>query len=149
MAARALLASIIGGALSATAPNVHSSILPVTQTCLEVLAAVPVGSVPSDTSFRPKRCVENGAAPAFRYDRVGRATRLARSLAPGEVVPVYPEFGVDRISPGQMLHIEIQVGPVRIEREVVALQSARRGQKLSVVTGDGEIATVRYGGGGR
>jgi hypothetical protein len=113
--------------------------------CLKVLKPLAADSVPASVDFAPTDCTSDKVGEAFRYDPIGKATRLARPVAAGDVVSVYPEFGVDMVMPGERLRLVVASGQARIEREVEALQSARPGQRLFVRTADGEILSVRYG----
>lgn len=122
----------------AAAPQAH---------CLKALAPLAADSVPVSGNFEPADCAAGKAAPAFRYDQAIRSTRLARAIAPGEIVPVYPEFGIDMVRPGQMLQLVVTSGAARIVREVQAMQPARQGQRLFVKSADGQILSVRYEGG--
>lgn len=47
------------------------------------------------------------------------------------------------VSPGEALTLEVRVGPVKVEREVRALQAGWPGRRLFVRTPEGEVLTVR------
>ncbi|HEY0302459.1 MAG TPA: hypothetical protein VGC36_14035 [Rhizomicrobium sp.] len=123
------------------APSAHAN------RCLRALAPLAQGGVPRAAGFAPAACPDEHVAAAFRRDAVRAFTVAARPIALGEIVPAYPDFGADMVVPGQRLHLVVRAGAVRIERQVEALQPARRGQRLFVRCSDGEILSVRYGGG--
>jgi flagella basal body P-ring formation protein FlgA len=113
--------------------------------CLKALAALPEGSIPVSEKFRRVDCPSSEApAAAFRYDRVQGSSHLSRSILEGEVVPIFPEFEMRLVQPGQTLLMVISTGAARIERKVEALQTARPGQKLFVRSADGQILSARY-----
>jgi hypothetical protein len=65
-------------------------------------------------------------------------------IAQSEIVPRFPEYGIDQVCPGEKLAIVSVSGPVRITREVTAKQAARPGQRLFVETSDGQVFSARY-----
>jgi len=91
-------------------------------------------------------CPSRGPAAAFRHDGIQGSSRLSRPIAQNEIVPLYPEFGIKMVQPGDMLHMVILSGAARIERQVEAMQAARPGQKLFVRSSDGLVLSVRYEG---
>jgi hypothetical protein len=117
--------------------------------CLISVAAIPRNSVPRSDEFSPAPCGNNRVQGAFRYDRSSGASRLARDLAAGDVVERFPEYGADMVLPGQHLNLVVEIGNVRVERQVEALQSARPGERLFVKGDDGQILSVRFESGGR
>lgn len=112
--------------------------------CLRVLAPLGEDDVPVPDHFEAAPCRGAIVAHAFRYDRSERATRVARSLGPGDIVRRYPEYASGNVVPGQMLRLVVADDVVRVERQVEALQEARPGQRLFVRSRDGQILSVRY-----
>jgi hypothetical protein len=112
--------------------------------CLRVVAPLSQDSIPRSDAFERAGC--EGAQPsrAFRYDRSRGVSQLTRSLAAGDVVAPFPEYGEDVALPGQMLNLVVAIGNVRVERQVEALQEARPGERLFVRSRDGQILSVRY-----
>jgi hypothetical protein len=88
------------------------------------------------------------ACPAFndmsavRYDRTSSSLRAVRDLAAGDVIAPISQFTLADIRPGQLLYLHTQVGPVRIERTVVALQPGHVGGRIFVKAADGDIFPV-------
>jgi hypothetical protein len=113
--------------------------------CLKALVPLAADAIPASGNFAPADCLRGNAGSPFHYDRASGVTRLARSVAPGEIVPRYPDYGIAMVQPGQKLTLVVALGAVRIEREVVAMQPARLGQRLFVRSADGEIMSARYG----
>lgn len=112
--------------------------------CLRVLAPIASGSVPQSKDFEPAQCRAYMGNDAFRYGRAAGVSHAARDLAQGEIVPAYPEFKIDMVRPGETLTLVTAAGPVRIERQVTAMQAALPGQRLFVRAKDGEVLSVRY-----
>jgi hypothetical protein len=131
--AAAMIMAALGGHAAMAAPH-----------CLQARAPLAVGAIPLSEQFAPADCPAAPGEGAFHYDRASGTTTLARAVAQGEIVPVYPEYGADMIHPGQMLHLVVVAGAARIERQVEALQPARPGQRLFVKSADGKILSVRY-----
>jgi hypothetical protein len=115
------------------------------QSCVRVVAPLDGGAYVRPSDFAPVPCPADGtpAAP-YRYDAARGAVRLAHALASGDVVAAPPALADRAVVPGQELALLVLAGPVRIERHVVALQGARRGSKLFVRDGDGNVLSVRY-----
>ncbi len=132
------LAALAAPAALAAAPAAHPLL------CLRALAPLSAGDIPSSDRFASADCAGRSIAPAFRRDAGSGVTRLARAVAPGEVVAPYPEYGVDMVLPGQSLRLVVVAGAARIERQVEALQPARPGQRFFVRSADGEILSVRF-----
>jgi len=130
--------------LVALAANVADAKSSGTQ-CLRALAPVETNAIPRSDSFESAACpAGNMAMNAFRYDRALDVSRAARAIAASEIVRAYPEFGDHIVLPGQTLRLVAASGPIRVEREVEALQPARPGQRLFVKSADGEILSVVY-----
>jgi hypothetical protein len=113
--------------------------------CLEVRKPLAAQSIPVSEAFALVSCPSGTQTAAFRYDKDQGVTRLSRDVQPGEITPLYPEFGMALVVPGQKLVLAVVAGAARVERPVTALQVARSGQRLFVRANDGQILTVRYG----
>jgi hypothetical protein len=112
--------------------------------CVRALSALAVDSVPLSENFAVVDCPPIKPAAAFRHDSMQGSSRLSRPVAQNEIVPLFPEFGLKLVQPGQMLRLTILSGAARIERQVEVLQVARPGQKLFVRSSDGQVLSVRY-----
>jgi len=84
------------------------------------------------------------AAPsaAFRYDPSLGLARATRNLAPGELVAAPAVAAMASAAPGARLYLATQVGPVRVEREVIVVQPARGGEALFVQGAVGGVFAV-------
>lgn len=54
------------------------------------------------------------------------------------------DAAAEAVRPGQKLHVVTELGTVRVERDVEALQTARPGQRLFVRSADGQVFSIRY-----
>src|SRR5258708_2303989 len=88
--------------------------------CLKALAPLAADTVPHSDNFAPVDCPHGEIAAAFRYDDAQGASRVSRAVAADEIVPIYPEFGIAMILPGQTLRLVVNSGAARIERQVEA-----------------------------
>lgn len=59
-------------------------------------------------------------------------------------LPETPADPALRVRPGDALILAVFAGPVRVEREVTALQPARPGHRLFVRDRQGQVFTARY-----
>jgi flagella basal body P-ring formation protein FlgA len=112
--------------------------------CLTTLTPLVAGALADDAAFQKTRCTADAVALAFRYDPATGAVHLARALDIGAVVPEFPGYGTAMVRPGQVLRLVVQVGSVRIDRDVEALQAAHPGQRLFVRAHDGTVLSVRF-----
>jgi flagella basal body P-ring formation protein FlgA len=142
------VASVLGSILACAASA--AEVPPVTANaktpgeCLRVRVPIAANVFPDAASFESVACAATQVVPAFDHDATAQITRTARILLPGEIVPLYPEFGADIIRPGETLQLVARSGAVRIVRQVQALQSARSGERLFVKSNDGQIFSARY-----
>lgn len=111
--------------------------------CLRARTALSSGATPRLTDFDPAPCNDVGDA-AFRFDRDHHVPRAARDIRVGETVRPWADASGDRIQPGDALTFRVDAGPVRIVRQVIALQAARPGQRLFVKDSDGQIFSAPY-----
>jgi hypothetical protein len=111
--------------------------------CIRALRPIAVGIVPSREDFDAAPC-EPESPRTFRYVSGAGAVRAVRPIAEGEVVGAWPDFGGERIAVGQRLTLKAFTGPVHVEREVVATQSALPGQHVFVQNSDGVVQSIRY-----
>lgn len=106
--------------------------------CLVLAHPVARGMPLAMDDVRPSACETGKARAPIRFDRSGSLARAADDLPDGAylgrlLLPL--ERGVDR---GDRLTLRSVVGPVRVEREVVALQPGRPGRRVFVRDQDGE-----------
>lgn len=110
-------------------------------TCARVTRALVIGDVLSASDLEPANCsgVEHSA---FAYDDKTGGLRASRAMAAGETVSRPPAFSLPTIATGQTVTVRASVGPVVVERDVTALQSARAGQRFFVRSTDGQVFTA-------
>jgi len=119
--------------------------VPEASSCMRATHALATGAVPTAEDFVATACGDTKPLRAVRYDTALRAARMARPLAPGEVIAAVPASMLAAIRPGETLYVQAHVGPVVVQREVQALQPAKAGQKLFVRAADGTVMSVRFG----
>lgn len=112
-----------------------------TQACARLTRIIETGEIVSASDLTPAACEENSRS-SFTYDRATGGVRAARSLAAGETVSRPPAFAVSAIAPGQVVTLQAKIGPVVVERDVVALQAAWEGQNFFVRAADGQVFTA-------
>ena len=107
--------------------------------CMRVLKPIASGAAPRAGDLEPAPCGENRPRRAFAYDRTTRVARAARALSPGETIAAIPASSLAGVRAGDAYVVTARVGPVRIERHVVAVRSAQAGGRMFVVGDDGEV----------
>jgi len=119
-------------ALSAPAPG-----------CMTVVRPVAAGQPLVAADVADNGPCERGAdKTALRYASTSGLAFARRDLAKGDVLPRIGRFALPEIRPGQSLILRTQVGPVEIERVVVALQAGHVAGKLFVRAADGDVFPV-------
>ncbi len=113
--------------------------------CMEVTRPVNRGQALPVDALEPTPCGQEVAPAAFRYDGEARLLRASRALEAGKVVAAPSSLGRPAISPGDRLTLVAVVGPVRIERQVEALQAADRGDDVFVRAEGGAVFSARVG----
>lgn len=116
--------------------------------CLQAASGVEAGTVVEPANFTPVSCGPEAIAQATRYDAASRAVRAARRIESGETVKRFAGYGTIAATAGKPLTLQARVGNVVVAREVTALQSASRNQRLFVRTKDGTVMSVSLNGGG-
>lgn len=112
--------------------------------CMKLGRALGVGDTPTAHDLSPVPCGETAGVAAFRYDATARSLRARRELRSGEILAAVPAPSIPGVAPGQRVWLRSSIGPVRIEREVVALQPAGPGQSLFVQSAGGEVFSVSF-----
>ena len=127
-----------------------SADVPARADCVELARPLAAGAPLSDGDLAPAECREE-AASGLRFDRLDRVARAERDLAAGTYlgrISTAPAVAVDK---GDKLTLVATAGPVRVSREVVALQAGRSGGKVFVRDNEGNVTSaplaVQDGGG--
>lgn len=110
--------------------------------CAELARPLAAGAALSDRDLAPVPCDRKAAAAPLRFDRLDRVTRAEGDLAAGTFlgrVSAPPAVAVDK---GDKLTLVATEGPVRVSREVVALQAGRAGGRLFVRDSEGNVTSA-------
>lgn len=110
--------------------------------CLRAIKPIAAGAPAAWDAFLPDVCPDRVPA-RLRYDPQSRLTRASVALEPGDIVRRWPEAERTSVAPGDRLFMEVVFGTARVEREVVALQSATAGGRLFVRDSDGSIFSIK------
>ncbi len=107
--------------------------------CRVMRAAVEAGGIVDLSNTEPGACPADQAKPRVRYDMAARVARAKGAMPAREAIgrvylPARPLVEV-----GSRLVITAMVGPVRVSRQVTALQAARPGQRFFVRDEQGKI----------
>jgi len=106
--------------------------------CTVATLALPQGVIPHrrDLAWRP--CPSHSVRESgFHWDSRARTYRTTRPLSAGEAFGLIPEAETAVVVAGDELILQIQLGAVKIERPVKALQTCKSGPCL-VRADDGE-----------
>lgn len=114
------------------------------RSCLAAVQSLATGEISLPNKFAAAACPERGVRRAFRYDAARGVTQTIRRIHAGEIVPFFAGFDSRSVMPGDRLTLVTMAGPVTVQREVEAMQSAHDGQKLFVRSKDNEVFAVRY-----
>lgn len=110
--------------------------------CAELARPLAAGAALSDRDLAPVACDDKAAAAGLRFDRLDRVARADRDLAAGTYlgrISAPPAVAVDK---GAKLTLVSSAGPVRVSREVVALQAGRAGGRLFVRDNEGNVTSA-------
>jgi hypothetical protein len=107
--------------------------------CMKVARPVPYGSIASRRDLVAAPCGDGRAARPFLYDASVRGMRATRPLAVGEIIGAIPPFALPEVREGDSVTLSTTVGPITVERQVVALQAAHEGAEFFVRGGDGNV----------
>ena len=110
--------------------------------CAELARPLVAGAPLSDDDLVPADCRAGTAAPPLRFDRAGAVVRAAEDLAAGTYlgrISAAPAVAVDK---GARLTLIATEGPVRVSRDVVALQPGRPGGRLFVRDSEGNVTSA-------
>jgi flagella basal body P-ring formation protein FlgA len=109
--------------------------------CSELARPLAAGSPVSVADLVPVDCRDE-AASGLRFDRLNGVARAESGLAAGAYlgrIAAAPAVAVDK---GAKLTLVATAGPVRVTREVVALQAGRSGGKVFVRDAEGHVTSA-------
>jgi hypothetical protein len=110
-----------------------------TPACLEARVPIPAGAVARRNEFAPAACDGTPHAAAFRFDPRLGVVRTTHELAAGELAPAIDASALAQARPGDHLTIAAIVGPVRVERDVAAVQPQGAERPVFVRAEDGAV----------
>lgn len=111
--------------------------------CARVARPIEAGAAVSDEDLEPAPCnAEEIVTTDLRFDRPNRIVRASGPLAAGVYlgrISMGPAPSVDK---GDKLSLVATAGPVRVTREVVAMQPGRAGGRLFVRDSEGNVTSA-------
>lgn len=113
-----------------------------TPNCFSARKPIAKGAVVSRSDLSRSTCEETPeTARTVRFDRTDNVLRATREIDSGEPVGAFapPDMTYDRNEP---LMLSVGIGPVRIERQVTALQPFTSGETVFVRDQDGQIFSL-------
>jgi hypothetical protein len=115
--------------------------------CYGLSRAVAAGSLIEQDDIGPTPCAPDQTASRVRYDRSVAALRAVVDLPEGSLLGRVVLPSESRIERGTGLTLVATIGPVRVEREVVAVQDGRAGRSMFVRDADGQVISGSFAGG--
>lgn len=110
-------------------------------TCSEIARPVAAGAAVSGEDLVPVPC--RASAPAqLRFDRSDRIVRASGPLAAGDYLGRISAGSAPAVEKGDKLSLVASSGPVRVSREVVAMQPGRAGGKVFVRDSEGNVTSA-------
>lgn len=112
------------------------------QACAELARPLAAGAAVSEGDLAPVPCRSEAAPAELRFDRRDRIVRSSGPLAAGAYlgrISTGPSPAVDK---GDKLSLVATAGPVRVSREVVAMQPGRAGGRLFVRDSEGNVTSA-------
>lgn len=111
--------------------------------CFALRQNLAAGAYVVDTALAPTACEQGKHAKLpLRYDRAAGAAMALRPLPAGTYLGPLATQRAIPVESGRAMTLAITEGPVRIERQVHAAQSARAGGALFVRTSDGALVAA-------
>jgi hypothetical protein len=110
--------------------------------CSELARPLADGAALSNEDLAPVACRDRSASPPLRFDRLNRVVRADGAIAAGTYlcrISAPPAVAVDK---GDKLSLVASAGPVRVSRDVVALQAGRPGGRLFVRDAEGNVTSA-------
>lgn len=116
----------------------------VAQSCVRMIEPLAVGESVSSAKTAPAACSDKIRVGVFGYDRWSNSTYAIQPIAEGDVVRIVS--GIGRMVPqaGDRMTLVSFSGPVVVERDVRAMQTANEGRRMFVETAEGKILSVRF-----
>jgi hypothetical protein len=109
------------------------------RTCLTARRDMSAGETPRRDDFETAPCGRDPVPPALRYDPALASARLTRDLRAGDSIATPPAFALAGVQAGQSMVLTIRVGPVTVERQVVAVRASGPGRPVFVQGDDRQV----------
>ncbi|HEX8223864.1 MAG TPA: flagella basal body P-ring formation protein FlgA [Allosphingosinicella sp.] len=110
--------------------------------CAELARPLAAGAALSARDLVPVACDDKAAAAELRFDRLDRVARADRDLPAGTYLGRISPPSAVAVDKGDKLTMVSTSGPVRVTREVVALQAGRAGGRLFVRDNEGNVTSA-------
>jgi flagella basal body P-ring formation protein FlgA len=111
-------------------------------TCAELARPVTAGAALSKEDLVPAACRTTAALPDLRFDRLNGVVRTNGTLAAGTYLGRISAAEAPVVDKGETLTLVASAGPVRVMREVVAMQAGRAGGRLFVRDAEGHVTSA-------
>lgn len=121
---------------------VRTAAQPSLRTCRVAIRPLRSGEAIRSQDTAASACAYQMPAAAIIFDRRAGLPRAAQDITTGTYLGAVLPAG-DGVDRGAQLTLAARVGPVTIERTVIALQASTPGRRLFVRTGDGAVASLR------
>lgn len=128
--------------LAAAGASVTVGLVPAAEGCVELARPLAAGAVLAHRDVVAVACDKKAEAAGLRFDRRERVVRADRDLPAGTYLGRVSLPAAVAVDKGDKLTLISTAGPVRITREVVALQVGRPGGKIFVRDAEGNVTSV-------
>jgi hypothetical protein len=115
---------------------------PARRGCGELVRDLPAGSALADADILAVPCAAAAAPSPLRFDRTHRVVRADRDLAAGTYLGRVSQAPASAVEAGDKLSLVAMAGPVRVARDVVALQPGRAGGRVFVRDSEGNVTSA-------
>jgi flagella basal body P-ring formation protein FlgA len=129
--------------LASAGASATVGLIPAATGCVELARPLATGAVLSDRDVVAVPCDEKAAPAPLQFDRRERVVRVEGDLAAGAYLGRVSLPSTVAVDKGAKLTLISTSGPVRITREVVALQVGRPGGKIFVKDSEGNVTSVQ------
>jgi flagella basal body P-ring formation protein FlgA len=110
--------------------------------CAELARSLADGAALSNEDLVPVACRDHAAMPPLRFDRLNRVVRAEGAIAAGTYLGRISAPSAVAVDKGDKLSLVASAGPVRVSRDVVALQAGRPGGRLFVRDAEGNVTSA-------
>jgi len=108
------------------------------RSCFAATHPLNEGDLVGADDVAPVACTDSETPIPVQYDRISGVARASRAMSSGDYLGRLTVSDT-RTRAGETLELSETIGPVRIERNVVAAQSVGRGRAIFVRDGNGAV----------